>query len=98
MKLFPPFQFRISQKFEFQVCLEILYEEPMGEHSLSKLTNFDFYMKVDTNKEKYKNTRRNRYKRVKPAHVGSSGTILVLHAIYLFLKNVLASSYHIMAL
>ena len=52
MKLFPPFQFRISQKSEFQVCLEILYEEPMGEHSLSKLTNFDFYMKVDTNKEK----------------------------------------------
>ena len=66
MKLFPPFQFRISQKSEFQVCLEILYEEPMGEHSLSKLTN----------------TRMKRYKQVKTAHVGSLGSILVLHATY----------------
>ena len=52
MKLFPPFQLRIFQKSEFQVCLEILYEEPVGEHSLSKLTNFDFYIKVGKNKKK----------------------------------------------
>ena len=45
----------------------------MGEHSLSKLTNFDFYMKVDTNKKKIQKHKKEKIQ---------TGTVLVLHAIY----------------
>ena len=91
MKLFPPFQFRISQKSEFQVCLEILYEESMGEHSWSKLTNFDFYKKIDTNKKKIQKNNKKKIQTGKSCscrqfghHTGTS-------------CNLPASSYHIMA-
>ena len=91
MKLFPPSQFRISQKSEFQVCLEILYEESMGEHSWSKLTNFDFYKKIDTNKKKIQKNNKKKIQTGKSCscrqfghHTGTS-------------CNLPASSYHIMA-